>query len=115
MADHIQNLEAEMQQDKTFDASDPKQVNNARKKASLKKSESLRVVQALMQHKDGRKWIYNLLQRCHIYTSPFVPGQADVTAFNCGEENVGLMIQADVVAAAPDEYLQMCKEGAGRG
>lgn len=112
MGDHIQKLEAEAEAEKPFNAADPKQVNNARKKASRQRSERLRVINALMQHVDGRKWVYELLARCHIYSNPFVPGQPDTTAHNCGEKNIGLMILADVLAAAPDEYLQMCKENA---
>lgn len=114
MADHIQHLEANAEAAKPFNAADPTEVNNARKKSGRERSERLRVLQALMQHKDGRKWIYGLLDRCHIYTNPFTPGQWDVTSFKCGEENIGLMIQADVVDAAPEEYLQMCKENSSR-
>lgn len=110
MADNIQKLEAEMEAERPFNAGDPIEVNKARKRASRKNSERLRVIQALMQHEDGRKWIYGLLERCHIYGNPIVPNDPYLTYANLGEANVGKFIMSDVVAAAPEEYLQMCKE-----
>jgi hypothetical protein len=46
-----------------------------------------------------------------IYGNPFVPGQADTTAFNLGMANVGKRIMGDILKAAPEQYLKMCKEG----
>jgi hypothetical protein len=63
-----------------------------------------------MEHEDGRRWIYNLLERCHIFGNPMVPGDPYATHFRIGEANVGRMIMADVVAAAPDQYVLMCRE-----
>lgn len=111
MADQVQQIEAENIAENQFDASNPEQVNAARKKASRKKTQRLVVIQALMQHEDGRRWMRELLQRCHIYGNCLVQGDPYGTHFRMGEENIGKMIMADVIEAAPAEYLKMCEEG----
>lgn len=111
MADNINTIEAEGLAEKAFDAGDPIAVNNARKTAGRKRSQRLRVIEALMQHEDGRRWIYELLDRCHIYGNPLIQGDPYSTHFNIGEANIGRIILADVVAAAPEQYVTMCTEG----
>ncbi len=114
MGDHIQELEAETEAAKPYNAGDPKEVNNARKRAARKTTERLRVVEALMKHEDGRAWVYELLESCHLYTNPFTLGHPDATNFKLGEMNIGQRLLADIVAAAPKEYLKMCEEAKER-
>lgn len=110
MSDTIRQIEANEAIETPYDASDPKQVNNARKKSSKKLADRLRVVEALMQHPEGRRWIYEMLQWCHIYGNPVVSNDTHGTYFNLGQENVGKRLLADVVTAAPDNYLKMIEE-----
>lgn len=110
MGDPIQELEAKEALEKPYDAGDPEQVNTARKKAGRKKAERLRVVEALMQHEQGRRWVYEWMQACHIYGNPVVMGDPHATYFNLGQENIGKWLLSDVVAAAPDNYLLMLEE-----
>lgn len=43
----------------------------------------------------GRRVLWDLLTRCHIFQSSFKPGApSEVTAFREGERNVGLQIMA---------------------
>jgi len=86
-------------------ASDIAQAQEARKRAV--KTE---VLKALMEHERGREWVYDLLESCHIFTTPFSDDPYR-TAFNAGEQNRGNMILADVVGFEPDKYVLMCKEG----
>lgn len=111
MGDHIQIQEAEENAEAQYDAGDPEQVNLARKKAGRRKVNRLRVIEGLMSLPEGRKWMYDLLSRCHIYSTPFVAGDPYGTAFQAGEQNIGQMLLADVVAAAPENYILMCTEG----
>jgi hypothetical protein len=110
MADNIQKLEAEELAEKPYDASNPEEVNMARKKAGRKKANRLRIVEAIMQHADGRAWMYGILDRCHIYGSPLVQGDPYATHYMIGESNIGRLILSDVVDAAPDKYLLMIQE-----
>lgn len=111
MADRIQNIEAEDEIDRAFDASDPKQVNNARKKGARKKAERLRVVEALMQHKEGRQWLREFMESCDIFGNPMVQGDPYGTHFRLGQQNAGKRVLMDIIAASPDNYVVMMKEG----
>jgi hypothetical protein len=62
---------------------------------------------------DGRMYFHNLLVRCHVFANPF-HGNANVTAFNCGEFNVGQQLLADIMRVCPDEYVQMMREANAR-
>ncbi len=93
-----------------YDANDEKQVKSAKKQAKFDDALRLDVIKTVMQSPPGRSWIYNWLSRCHIYSTPFILGHPDVTAFNCGEQNIGQQLIADVQAAAPDLYLTMINE-----
>lgn len=111
MPDRIQHIEAEAALEKEpYNAADPKQVNNARKKAAKNLADRLRMVEAVMQQPEGRRWIFDFLQFCHIYGNPVVSGDPHMTYFNLGQENIGKRLLADVVAAAPSEYLAMLEE-----
>lgn len=110
MVDPVATHQAEEEAQTPYDASDPQQVNTARKKASRKNAKRLEVVAALMQHKDGRRWIHEQLDWCHIYGNPVIPGDTHATYFNLGQENIGKRLLADVVAAAPEQYILMLQE-----
>ncbi len=93
-----------------YDANDEKQVKKARKQAEFDKALELDVIKNVMASAPGRRWIYSWLERCHIYGNTFILGAPDGTAFNCGEENIGKQLLADVQTAAPDLYLTMIQE-----
>ena len=94
----------------SYDANDEKQVNKARKQAAFDKALELSVIKGLMQTPAGRRWVHTLLSRCHVYATPFTPGQQDVSDFKMGEQNFGLQFLADIQEGASEEYLVMLKE-----
>lgn len=53
------------------------------------------MLQAIMQHKEGRKWMYWLLGECHVF-APVFDKNALVMAHSEGERNVGLKILAEL-------------------
>lgn len=93
-----------------YDANDEKQVKAAKEKAKLNEALRLDVIRNVMQSAAGRSWIYSILEMCHIYGNPFIPGQQDVTAFNLGQANIGKILLVDVQVATPDLYLTMIQE-----
>ena len=115
MSEPAATAEAEIVGGVSYDTSDPAVVNNARKKAGRQKREELSVVGALMETRQGRGWLYGMLERTHIFQPSFVPGDTHQTAFREGERNVGLMILADIQASAPQLYTVMVDEGRPRG
>jgi hypothetical protein len=94
----------------TFDGSNRKQVREREKELKLAEANRHAYVRRIMQDKPGRKWMHDLLEKCCIFQTPFVAGAPDVTARNCGYQDVGLSIFSDVVNAAPAEYVQMMSE-----
>lgn len=109
MADNIEQNKAIEEQEEAYDTSDPKQVNTARKKAARTRADRLRFVKAAMENEEGRAWFYDLLVRCHVINTPF---QDDpyLTAFRCGEQNIGLQLMKDIQDAAANLYIVMTKE-----
>lgn len=94
-----------------YDASDPKRVNDTRKKASRLRQKRLDFVRQMMDSQEGRLWCYGLLESCVIFGNPLQPGQSDVTFFNIGQQNVGKRILVDITEAAPEMYMKMMAEG----
>ena len=94
----------------TYDGSDRKQVREAEKAAKQAEANRHAYTRQIMSDRFGRKWMHDLLFSCHIWSTSFASGQPDVTAFRLGEQNIGLQIFADVIAAAPAEYVQMMSE-----
>lgn len=65
----------------------------------------------MMDEAEGRLWLFDLLQRCHVFGSPFIAGVGDVTNFQLGEQNIGFKIYNDITEVAMDKYPLMIKEG----
>lgn len=99
----------------SYNSSDEKQVKEAKSKAEINEALKLDVIRRIMKTAPGRSWIYGFLESCHIYGTPFIPGQSDCTFFNLGEANVGRRLLADVQNAAPEQYLQMIREAKSVG
>lgn len=97
------------QPDEPFDASDSRAVKTARKDARNRALARRETIRGFMSTDKGRAWFYELLSGCSVFGSPWRP-EAQVTSFNCGEQNVGLKVLAQIQDAAPDEYLQMIRE-----
>lgn len=94
----------------TFDASDQAAIDNASREDSRKAREDADVLRGLMHTKPGRAWLYRFLERCNIYGSTFAAGQADVTAFKLGQENIGKQLMLKAMDASTDLYVKMISE-----
>lgn len=84
-----------------------------RERRKVKREQQLRekVISTLMQHREGRDFMWWLLGIGRIGSQPFT-NNALTTAFNCGELNVGQQIQAAIIESSPASYVQMMKEQA---
>lgn len=110
MVNQVKVTQAEEEQEQPYDTSNPEEVNKARKKSARTRSDRLQFVQAAMSVDQGRAWFYDLLNRCHVFRNPFISDSSHGTAFRCGEQNIGLMILADIQDAAPEHYMTMVSE-----
>lgn len=69
-------------------------------------------INAMLQHKETRRYLYWLLEITQsIHQNPYRGNFGD-TAFACGEQNIGNQIVAHLIECAPDGYLALLKEKA---
>lgn len=108
--DHSLRAEAELIAEKPYDAGDPEQVNQARKRAGRKKRDELDFMKHIMEMQQGRAWMYKLLEDCKCFGSPIVPGDPYFTYHNIGEQNIGKRLLIEINEAAPEEYVLMMRE-----
>lgn len=88
---------------------DAQTAREQRREARIARRDELAELARFMSTPAGRRWLYNLLGFCHIYTSNFRTN-ALAMAHGEGERNVGLFVVADLAEASPDMFLQMHKE-----
>lgn len=109
MADIPAIVEAEMNLETPYDASDPEQVNKSRKSAGRNRRARLEFVEGMMTLPQGRKWLWELMSKCFIHGNPVVQGDTHATFFNLGQQNIGKLVLQDV-QEFPELYVQMVKE-----
>ena len=87
-----------------------KDVRKVEKAAEVAERQRIDYTKRIMSEAAGRAWMHNLLERCHVFHTPFVRNAPDLTAFNCGEQNVGYQTFADVVTHCASDYILMMQE-----
>lgn len=96
--------------DASYDASDETAENNAKRDEARKQREDNETLKRLLSHKNGRAWFYRILENCHIYATPFSPGEIHDTIFRLGQEDIGKRMMLSAVYACPDLYMVMLAE-----
>ncbi len=94
-------------------AADRKSIRQAEKLAKVAETNNAEVVTGLMSTMNGRAWILAKLEACHIFVNPF-GGDPLLTAYACGEMNVGQIILNDIMSYCPKSYLLMMEEANAR-
>lgn len=102
--------EAETVAEKPYDASNPEDVNEGRKRAGRAKREKLEFMQAILQLPQGRKWLYKLLLACEIHRTNFMRGDPSGRDFRDGKSFIGYMLEADAKKADIELFFQMIRE-----
>lgn len=114
MAKKIEDIEAEearLEAAQEAYADNEEQVLNEKKKKRRERRKSeLECIKAIMDHKDGRVFFWNLLTLCNPFSTPWVPGDDKATYINIGRQDVGLYIYNQIMTISPDEYLLMIEE-----
>lgn len=67
------------------------------------------VVNNLMKFGEGRSWMYDFLEACHIGMTPFSTDPI-IMAHNCGEMNIGMRVWSQLQDYCPDQYILMMQE-----
>lgn len=114
MAYRPAELEAELLNQKPYDAADTKAVNEARKAAARKAKKLAEVTKAIMSTPQGRMWMYELIVACNPLGNPIVANDTHLTFAMIGQQNIGKKILQDIDAAAAEEYVVMMREARER-
>ena len=96
-----------------YDASNERHIAIQRRVAKALDESHDSVIHSLMGVADGRAYVYDLLVYCHVFDQPFSPN-ALLTAFGCGQLDVGQVILRRIHAICPDDYTLMMREANGR-
>jgi len=63
----------------------------------------------LLKSYEGKKLLWWMLEQCGIARTPFASNALQMS-FNCGAQNIGLMLQAEINQFFPEAYVQMIQE-----
>lgn len=81
----------------------------ARQKSDNARRTFVEDVRWMMSSPRGRRLVWWLLAKTGINRTSF-NNSGSVMAFNEGQRNIGLMLQAEVLEASPDAYMTMLQE-----
>lgn len=92
-----------------YNAADEGQVKERKLEAKFDTKRKREVLRTFLSTPDGRLFFHEFLSSCHIYHA--VAGKDPyLTYFADGERNVGLRLQAELLAADPRLYFLMLQE-----
>lgn len=109
MVDIPATLEQELLGEKPFDASNPEAVNESRKRAGRAKRNRMDFVKTVMDNIEGRKYFFDLLESCKVFSDPLVQGDTHGTYYMLGRQSVGKQILAEIQQFS-DLYVLMMNE-----
>lgn len=93
-----------------YNAENSEHIEKANKKAKREKLLRDETIRELMGKKDGRAWVYYLIDQGQMFGNPMVRGDPYDTAFNIGMANMAKLIWQEVESAAPESCALMLKE-----
>lgn len=96
------------------DLSDPAEVKDRTTKARLRQRENDEVLYSLCSTVQGRRWIFDLLGRCHVFTTSF-RSDPHAMAFAEGERNVGLSLIGELTRVSPKALTDLLSENMNNG
>jgi hypothetical protein len=69
----------------------------------------LMAIQDIMSKKDGRSFMYRILQHAGTFNETFNESQA-IHSYNAGRRSNGLFVESEIKQAAPENYIKMIQE-----
>lgn len=96
-------------EDRPYDAGDPKDVKAAIKASQRWDDKRDNVIKSIMATEDGRRWVREHLEFCHVGASSFSIDALRM-AYLEGERNIGTHFMADIMNAEPKLYMLMMAE-----
>lgn len=77
-------------------------------RAKIVRDMRLKDLSTIVQTEEGRRWIYSVIERCHIF-HPVMTGNS-YTFFNDGMRQVGLLIVEELSCVDPELFGRMHAE-----
>lgn len=110
MADRDERVAADEDDDALVtNASDHRQLKKARKTEKNQRDDELNDLRVLIGTPEGRRFLWRVLNRCHIFESAF-NDNAVTMAFLVGEDNVGKFLLAEIIEADPRALMLLMSE-----
>ena len=92
-----------------MDLSNPKDVKIRAKGAKHEELKLKSALTGIMKTEEGRAWLHSILIYCAPFHTPFSRDPIQM-AFNCGQQDIGLWLIAQLHEASDELYLVMMKE-----
>jgi len=92
-----------------YDAGNRKDVRALEKESKFENQQRMEVIKGIMSVPPGRKWMYDLLFRCHVFSTSY----SDLglrMSFMEGQREVAIWVLTDIMSACPDSYVEMMRE-----
>lgn len=93
-----------------YDASDPDQIAKAAAAASLRDDQRRAVEQALMGTTQGREWVWQLLNDCHVWEKRISVTGEHENGFFEGQREIGLQFMRRLARSCPADFGRMFVE-----
>lgn len=92
-----------------LDFSEKETVKKRERKALRLRRDRLNGLRHAMSTREGRAFMWWLLGQCGTHRTPF-DRQSLQMAFNCGSQNIGYLLEAEISEAGQELYLLMQNE-----
>jgi hypothetical protein len=91
-----------------YKVTDHEGAREQEERAKIVRDMRLHDLNKIVQTEEGRRWIYSILERCHIF-HPVMTGNS-YTFFNDGMRQIGLMIIEELSHVDPELFGKMHAE-----
>jgi hypothetical protein len=91
-------------------AADPEQVKSAKQKEMRGRDLELADLAWVLSERQGRRFLWKLLEFCGIGKLSFSGELVATTNFNEGMKNVANKVLADIMECRPESYIEMITE-----
>ncbi|HXH24035.1 MAG TPA: hypothetical protein VNI78_02225 [Vicinamibacterales bacterium] len=92
-----------------FNAADPKAVKERKRKEKREDEQAQEDLRELLRHPFGRRHLWRMLQKCHVWRSSFHPSGQQFAA-NEGRRSVGVELMSEIIEADPQAWIDMQQE-----
>lgn len=97
-------------QGEAYDASDPAQIKKAEAAAAQRIEDRKRISALLLDSREGREWLWQLLQDCGTWEKTILAGDAYGQGFEDGKREIGLSLTRHLSKSNPQQFANMIVE-----